>query len=236
MAGESSRGGVFPPGNRKLLRQPAGLLAAGLFAAGLLAAGCDSGSYPVAPTSTTESMVTLAVTANPTTITPDGSSSIEVLATQNNLPVRVGTEIRVTSTLGRITSELVATDQDGLAFTTLEAGGNIGDAMVQATSGSISSTMVKVTFGDTTLVGNFCWGGSELTAIFTDKTAVGSGKTLPFRWSWDFGDGGTSSEQNPVHVYAAEGTYLVTLTVANQGAEDSVSKFVTVPVTGSNCT
>jgi len=32
-------------------------------------------------------------------------------------------------------------------------------------------------------------------------------------WHWDFGDGQTSSEKNPVHQYKMPGTYLVTLTV-----------------------
>ena len=32
-------------------------------------------------------------------------------------------------------------------------------------------------------------------------------------WSWDFGDGGTSTAQNPTHTYATPGTYSVTLTV-----------------------
>lgn len=37
----------------------------------------------------------------------------------------------------------------------------------------------------------------------------------PNSWIWDFGDGSTSSEQNPSHVYASFGTYEVCLTVAN---------------------
>lgn len=32
-------------------------------------------------------------------------------------------------------------------------------------------------------------------------------------WSWDFGDGNTSSDQHPFHQYAADGTYQVSLTV-----------------------
>lgn len=32
-------------------------------------------------------------------------------------------------------------------------------------------------------------------------------------WSWDFGDGTTSSEQNPIHRYSKEGEYIVTLTI-----------------------
>lgn len=37
----------------------------------------------------------------------------------------------------------------------------------------------------------------------------------PGAWSWDFGDGNSSVEQNPVHVYPAPGTYEVTLTINN---------------------
>jgi chitodextrinase len=36
-------------------------------------------------------------------------------------------------------------------------------------------------------------------------------------WEWDFGDGSTSTEQNPTHTFAAEGNYLVTLAVSGGG-------------------
>jgi PKD repeat protein len=35
----------------------------------------------------------------------------------------------------------------------------------------------------------------------------------PYNWSWDFGDGNTSSLQDPQHSYSAQGIYLVNLTV-----------------------
>jgi PKD repeat protein len=48
-------------------------------------------------------------------------------------------------------------------------------------------------------------------------------------WLWDFGDGNTSTLQNPTHKYADEGTYHVTLTVTDKnGANDSISKDVVV--------
>jgi len=41
----------------------------------------------------------------------------------------------------------------------------------------------------------------------------------PTSWSWDFGDGGTSSAQNPQYTYTAAGTYTVSLTVSNGGSD-----------------
>jgi hypothetical protein len=40
-------------------------------------------------------------------------------------------------------------------------------------------------------------------------------------WSWDFGDGHTSSAQNPTHVYTEPGGYSVRLTVSGQGKSDT---------------
>jgi serine protease len=41
-------------------------------------------------------------------------------------------------------------------------------------------------------------------------------------WSWNFGDGATSSERNPVHTYASKGKRDVLLTVTDdQGATDT---------------
>src|SRR5206468_7679522 len=49
--------------------------------------------------------------------------------------------------------------------------------------------------------------------------------------SWNFGDGQTSTVQNPSHSYGAAGTYTVMLTVTdNQGGTNSVSRNVTVTV------
>lgn len=48
-------------------------------------------------------------------------------------------------------------------------------------------------------------------------------------WAWDFGDGNTSTQQNPTHTYAAPGDYTVSLEVENpNGCTDIVSYQVTV--------
>lgn len=42
-----------------------------------------------------------------------------------------------------------------------------------------------------------------------------TGNTADFKWSWNFGDGNSSTEMSPVHLYKVEGTYTVTLTVTD---------------------
>ncbi len=50
----------------------------------------------------------------------------------------------------------------------------------------------------------------------------------PISWSWDFGDGGTSTLQNPVHYYATAGTYTVCETMVNSYHDTcSICKAVT---------
>ncbi len=44
---------------------------------------------------------------------------------------------------------------------------------------------------------------------------------IPQTWTWDFGDGTTSEEQNPFHVYETEGIYTVSLEVSNELGMDS---------------
>lgn len=60
-----------------------------------------------------------------------------------------------------------------------------------------------------------------LTVNFTD-TSTDSNNDIT-QWSWDFGDGATSSDQNPMHVYAASGNYEVVLTVTDSEGNTSSS-------------
>ncbi len=69
--------------------------------------------------------------------------------------------------------------------------------------------------------------GSGLSVQFTDLT-IGNNATVT-GWSWDFGDTGTASTQNPVHVYGAPGTYSVRLIATDSnGKTDTITKTVIV--------
>jgi PKD repeat protein len=67
-----------------------------------------------------------------------------------------------------------------------------------------------------------------LTVSFTDQS-TGTGID---GWSWTFGDGGSSTSQNPTYEYTSAGTYTVSLTVSStsQGCNDQVTKtgYITV--------
>lgn len=67
-------------------------------------------------------------------------------------------------------------------------------------------------------------GDAPLDVSFTDQS---TGATS---WSWDFGDGGTSTAQNPTHTYTTAGVYTVTLTASNACGSDTQTKtdYITV--------
>ena len=43
-------------------------------------------------------------------------------------------------------------------------------------------------------------------------------------WKWEFGDGTTSTEQNPIHAYPKSGDYTVTLTIEGPAGESRMEK------------
>ncbi len=56
---------------------------------------------------------------------------------------------------------------------------------------------------------------------FTDLSA---GSPVAWAWYWQFGDGETSIEQNPSHVYVSPGIYAVTFTASNAYGQDTVTE------------
>jgi Tol biopolymer transport system component len=62
-------------------------------------------------------------------------------------------------------------------------------------------------------------GTAPLPVQFTDKS---TGNITS--WSWNFGDGGTSTLQNPLYQYDTAGIYIVSLTVSGPGGMDTETK------------
>jgi PKD repeat protein len=80
--------------------------------------------------------------------------------------------------------------------------------------------------------------GVPVATFSTDRTSVGFEGSIQFTdlttnsptgWYWVFGDGNTSSLQNPAHVFSSPGTYNVNLTASNgYGSNQSAYTVITV--------
>jgi gliding motility-associated-like protein len=79
---------------------------------------------------------------------------------------------------------------------------------------------------------NITLGCVPSTISFTDLSTTPGGSITG--WQWDFGDGATSTQQNPTHTYSTIGFYSVTLVVtSNSGCQAVVSKSSYIRVVGS---
>ncbi|UUX92573.1 PKD domain-containing protein [Methanoplanus endosymbiosus] len=73
---------------------------------------------------------------------------------------------------------------------------------------------------------NITDGAIPLAVQFTDASTGD-----PTAWSWSFGDGGTSADENPTYVYEAAGSYNVSLAVTNAAGTDTITKLSLINVT-----
>lgn len=85
----------------------------------------------------------------------------------------------------------------------------------------VETKSAYVTVGDPPPIASFTGtpltGNAPHTVNFTD-TSSGGPRTS---WLWDFGDGGSSTLQNPSHVYTAPGNYSISLTASGPGGSDT---------------
>lgn len=88
-----------------------------------------------------------------------------------------------------------------------------------------------------------CGGTVGIAAAFTASTTAGCAPlSLTFTdqstgpvtsWSWNFGDGNTSTTQNPAHTYASSGLYTVTLIVSDGTNYDTLTIVDYINVAGA---
>jgi PKD repeat protein len=65
-------------------------------------------------------------------------------------------------------------------------------------------------------------------AVHANVTFTDRSTGTPTSWQWSFGDGATSNLQNPSHAYAAQGSFSVSLTVANAISSSSTTHVITI--------
>ena len=79
---------------------------------------------------------------------------------------------------------------------------------------------------------DFSWSPANPTlgqAVSFTSTVTDPDNDTPFTYSWNFGDGGTSTEANPTHTYTTAGNYTVRLEVTDRrGAKGTKEKTLTI--------
>jgi PKD repeat protein/endonuclease I len=96
------------------------------------------------------------------------------------------------------------------------------------TSGTVNSGQ---TLGSGTVAPTADFSGTPVSGTYPLLVAFNDlSSDSPTSWSWTFGDGGTSTAQNPSHTYTTAGTFTVTLTAGNSAGSDAETKtgYITV--------
>lgn len=81
-------------------------------------------------------------------------------------------------------------------------------------------------------------GANDVNALFSstttnDQVDFTDQSNNATSWFWDFGDGNTSTLENPVNIYAASGTYTVTLIATDGCTSDTTTETVTLTIVGT---
>jgi hypothetical protein len=99
---------------------------------------------------------------------------------------------------------------------------------VTDSNGCQRSNSVTIGTGNSPTAG-YTFQNADPTVNFTNQSTGGATS-----YTWDFGDGGSSTSTSPSHTYTANGTYTVCLTATNACGSDQDCQSVTVIVTGLN--
>jgi hypothetical protein len=116
---------------------------------------------------------------------------------------------------GRGTAVALAAGPDGLYISDLYK--NFGAASPTEAGASVFRV---VWTGIADFTADMVSGNAPLSVQFRDASNV----PTPTAWHWEFGDGNTSDEQEPIHVYRTGGAYDVRLTVSGAGGDASRQK------------
>ncbi|WP_319507716.1 PKD domain-containing protein [uncultured Methanolobus sp.] len=143
-----------------------------------------------------------------------------------NYTVRIATDTEMSSLFSTNSTTVASLSVSGLSENTtyywdVEARNDGGEAHSDVWNFITGSVPVA------NFTSNITSGALPLAVNFTDLST-----NTPTSWAWDFGDGGNSTDQNPLYVYTSVGTYNVTLNATNADGSDATTRtnYITVAI------
>jgi len=112
-----------------------------------------------------------------------------------------------------------ASDMDDARDLALDGSGNVYVTGISLYGGTFDYATVKYAPFKADFSASPTSGPAPLNVKFTDKSPGNISS-----WEWDFGDGSSSTEQNPSHTYTDPGLYAVTLAVSWPEGSDAETK------------
>jgi PGF-pre-PGF domain-containing protein len=129
--------------------------------------------------------------------------------------------------ISMLATDVTGTIQSGSNTAGFQSTGTSADTIIACTAILVVESTPSVTAPVASFTSTSATGTAPFTVVFTDTST-----NSPTSWQWDFGDKDATNAtvQNPVHTYAAAGTYTVNLTATNAAGSSSSKQagYVTV--------
>ncbi len=158
------------------------------------------------------------------TKTVSACAPIDVVLTATEGNSALEADVVATTITGAPTSLVFQTGDGGVYNTatfshTYQTEGNYDITLIATNACGQHDTTVITYSACEALAAGFTVADNALTVTLTPDITSGT----PVSYDWDFGDNNSSADENPVHTYAAEGTYDISLTVTNACGETEAS-------------
>ncbi len=114
----------------------------------------------------------------------------------------------------------------------VKEGGAATDPCSMYEWGETEDYLVSIVAGNIPPVADFVANTTSSCSGIISFTDLSAGN--PTSWLWDFGDGNTSTQQNPTHTYTTNGTFTIQLTTTNAFGSDTetFANYITINTTG----